>query len=119
MEIDAAFFQAALQALKEEVFSALHVAMPGIVLTYDADARTADVLPALLRKDSEGNEVAAPLLKAVPVFLCGRETEPVAGDRCLVIFLDFCVDGFMERGEACVPDSPRMHDLSDAVALVR
>ena len=119
MEIDAAFLQAALQALKEEIFSTLHVAMPGIVMAYDAAVRTADVLPALLRKDSEGNDVTAPLLKAVPVFLCGRETEPVAGDRCLVIFLDFCMDGFMDSGEACVPDSPRMHDLSDAVALVR
>lgn len=119
MEIDAAFLQAALQALKEEIFSTLHVAMPGIVMAYDAAARTANVLPALVRKDSEGNEVAAPLLKAVPVFLCGRETDPVAGDRCLLIFLDFCVDGFVQNGEACVPDSPRMHDLSDAVALVR
>ena len=119
MEIDAAFLQAALQALKEEIFASLHVAMPGIVMAYDATTRTADVQPALVRKDSEGNEVAAPLLRAVPIFLCGRETDPVAGDRCLVIFLDFCVDGFMERGEACVPDSPRMHDLSDAVALVR
>ena len=119
MKIDATFLQAALQALKEEIFSTLHVAMPGIVMAYDAATRTADVQPALVRKDSEGNDVTAPLLKTVPVFLCGRETEPVAGDRCLLIFLDFCVDGFMERGEACVPDSPRMHDLSDAVALLR
>ena len=119
MEIDAAFLQAALQALKEEIFSALHVAMPGIVMAYEAATRTADVLPALVRKDSEGNDVTAPLLRAVPVFLCGRETDPVAGDRCLLLFLDFCVDGFIQRGEACVPDSPRMHDLSDAVALVR
>ena len=119
MEIDATFLQAALQALKEEIFASLHVAMPGIVMAYDAAARTADVQPALVRKDSEGNDVTAPLLKAVPVFLCGREADPEAGTRCLLIILDFCVDGFMESGEACVPDSPRMHDLSDAVALVR
>lgn len=119
MEIDAAFLQAALQALKEEIFSTLHVAMPGIVMAYDAAARTADIQPALVKKDSEGNDVTAPLLKAVPVFLCGREADPEAGTRCLLIFLDFCVDGFIQNREACVPDSPRMHDLSDAVALVR
>ena len=119
MEIDAAFLQAALQALKEEIFSTLHVAMPGIVMAYDAATRTADVQPALMRRDSDGKGIAAPLLRAVPVFLCGRETDPVAGDRCLLIFLDFCVDGFIQNGEACVPDSPRMHDLSDAVAMVR
>ena len=41
MEITEAFLQDALQALKREILSSLHVAMPGIVESYDSSTHTA------------------------------------------------------------------------------
>ncbi len=119
MEITADFLESALQALKEEIFASLHVAMPGIIQAYDAEKRTAVVQPALRRKNDAGEIIMAPVLQDVPVFLSGTVTDVVAGDSCLLIFADFCIDGWFETGQPVVPLSPRSHDLSDAFALIR
>ena len=136
MEITAEFLESALQSLKREIFSTLHVAMPGILASYDPAARTASVQPALLRRpvsadsrmssaSSNGttDPISAPLLQDVPVFFCNASADPsaapAAGDSCLLIFADFCLDGFLGTGQPTLPPSPRSHDLSDAIALVR
>lgn len=123
MEVTPEFLESALQALKQEIFSTLHVAMPGILQSYNAEARTADIQPALLRKNAAGEEIAAPLLRDVPVFLCGAaaqsEAVPALGTPCLLIFLDFCIDTFLQTGQLALPPSPRTHDLSDAIAFIR
>ncbi len=118
MQITADFLESALQALKQEIFSTLHVAMPGIVQSYDAEKRTAVVQPALRRKNASGDTVIAPLLRDVPVFL-SPSAEVTPGVSCLLIFADFCIDGWSETGQPTLPSSPRSHDLSDAFALIR
>ena len=87
MEITADFLEGALQALKEEIFALLHVAMPGIVQAYDAERRTAVVQPAIRRKDADEKIITAPVLQDVPVIICGGDREIAAGDDCLLIFL--------------------------------
>ena len=119
MEITAEFLESALQALKEEIFASLHVAMPGIVQAYDAERRTAVVQPAIRRKSADGKIITAPVLQDVPVFVCGGEHAVASGDDCLLIFADFCIDGWFETGQPTIPASPRSHDLSDAFAIVR
>ena len=119
MEITAEFLESALQALKEEIFSSLHVAMPGIVQSYDPECGTAVVQPALKRKNAAGETVTAPLLRDVLVFRCSTSGTVASGTPCLLIFADFCIDGWFETGQPTVPPSPRSHDLSDAFALIR
>ena len=118
MEVNEAFLQKALAALREEIFSALHAAMPGTVLSYDAENAVASVQPALLRRTASGALLPAPVLSQVPVLLPSPEAVPAPGDPCLLIFADFCVDGWRDTGQAVLPPSPRKHDLSDAFALV-
>ena len=117
MEITADFLESALQSLKEEIFSSLHVAMPGNIQSYDAEKRTAVVQPALRRKNTSGETVTAPLLRDVPVFLA-PSAGVVPGAPCLLIFADFCIDGWYDSARPSIPPSPRAHDLSDAFALV-
>lgn len=117
------FLHAALEALKEEILSSLHCALPGTVQSFDPAAQTVSVLPALRRRDASGVLLPAPLLRDVPVFYPGTRqagmTWPVsAGDECLVIFSDACMDGWFDTAQATLPPSPRKHDLSDAFALV-
>ena len=123
MEVTPEFLESALPALKQEIFSTLHVAMPGILQSYNAEARTADIQPALLRKNAAGEEIPAPLLRDVPVFLCGVAAQsaaaPAPGTPCILLFLDFCIDTFLETSQPALPLSPRAHDLSDAIALIR
>lgn len=118
MQITESFLQSALDSLRREIFSTLHAAMPGILVSYDADTATASVQPALRRKTPSGRILTAPLLQDVPVFLPSADFTPAPGDLCFLIFSDFCIDGWYDTSQPVLPPSPRMHDLSDAVALV-
>ena len=105
--------QEELRALKRDIFESLHCALPGTVVSFDAETQTAVIRPAV--KTSSG--VAFPLLRDVPVFMpVPFEVNP--GDACLVIFADRDIDAWFETGEAEVPPSGRMHSLSDGFAFV-
>lgn len=106
-----------------------HVAMPGIVETFDAVAQTASVQPAINRvfKIKEGTEIklvpsALPLLIHVPViFPRGggfSMTFPVAnGDECLLVICDRAISNWHTEGGIKDPSSKRFNALSDAVAI--
>ncbi len=112
------FLQQALDTLRREIFSTLHVAMPGTVIAYDASDGTVSVRPALRRCSSSGQILTAPILSRVPVLLPSPDITPAPGDPCLLLFCDFCLDGFLDTGQPVLPPSPRSIDLSDAFALV-
>ena len=99
MQITESVLQKTLESFRQEIFSSLHVAMPGIILSYDPSASTAEVRPALRRKTSSGDLVTAPVLSGVPVFLPSADFAPAAGDHCLLIFCDFCIDGWFDTGQ--------------------
>ena len=101
-----------LQALKRDILSSLHCALPGRVVSFDAESQTAVIQPAVSR-----NNVQMALLRDVPVFM-PVSFEVNEGDACLVIFADCDIDAWFETGEAEVPASGRMHSLSDGFAFV-
>ena len=133
-----------IRALKQDVLASMHCALPGTVVSFDAETQTAVIQPAVCRSrrnvgDSllvprAWNEttflrlnpppaaacetpLVPPLLRDVPVFM--PVSFPVnPGDACLVIFADCDIDAWFESGEAEVPGSPRMHSLSDGFAFV-
>jgi len=105
-----------LQALKQNILSSLHCALPGTVVSFDSESQTAVIHPAVKRL-AEQRDVPLPLLRDVPVFMpVSFEINP--GDACLVIFADCDIDAWFESGEAEVPESGRMHSLSDGFAFV-
>ena len=106
--------QEELAAIKDEIFSSLHVALPGIVESFDAATQTASVRPAL-----KHSSAVLPLIRDVPVYFPGGTasgiTWPVtSGDECLLVFADFDIDRWFENGEVREAASDRMHDLPDA-----
>lgn len=104
---------AEVKAIKKEISSSLHCALPGIVESFDADEVTAVIRPAV--KTNTGIEM--PLLQDVPVFMpVSFEVNP--GDACLIVFADCDTDSWFETGEAEVPASERQHSLSDAFAFI-
>ena len=124
-----------LQALKRDIFASLHCALPGTVVSFDTEAQTAVIRPAICRAGNGGDshsgsgrtrnrrnsplvpDVVPPLLRDVPVFMpVSFEVNP--GDACLVIFADCDIDNWFETGEAEAPASGRMHSLSDGFAFV-
>jgi len=111
------------RALKQDILSSLHCALPGIVESFDPANQTVSVRPVIRSKRKDGSDVPMPLIRDVPVFFPGsREsalTFPIyPGDECLLIFADACIDGWFSTGTATQPPSGREHDWSDAFAFV-
>ncbi|UBM93033.1 translation initiation factor IF-2 [Klebsiella pneumoniae] len=113
--------------LAQAIMSAMRVSMPGIIQSFDPDAVTAVVQPAIkgLEQEESGAEVSVnlPLLVDVPVIFprgggCTLTFPVSAGDECLVIFADRCIDFWWQSGGIQEPVDGRMHDLSDAFCIV-
>jgi len=117
LEVTESFLHHALESLRREIFSTMRVAMPGNIVSYDESAGLASVQPALRRKSQSGQILTAPLLSGVPVFRPSAEHTVSPGDPCILLFMDFCMDGWLETGQPVLPPSPRQHDLSDAIAI--
>ena len=100
------------EALKQEIFSSLHCALPGRVVSFDAERQTASIQPVV-----KMGSLTFPVLSDVPVFMpVTFEVNP--GDACLVIFADIDMDAWFESGEPQEPKSARKHALSDGFAFV-
>ena len=116
-----------INASSDDSSSQLRVAMPGIIQSFDAVAVTCVVQPAIKGSisDSDGNitSVDLPLLMDVPVqFPRGGGvtlTFPIsAGDECMVIYADRCIDFWWQNGGVQEPVDDRQHHSSDAFAIV-
>lgn len=114
-------------AIQQAISAGIRVAMPGIVVSFDADAVTAVIQPAIkgYEPDANGNQISIsmPQLVDVPVaFPRGGGvtlTFPVKpGDECELIFNDRCIDFWWQNGGEQEPVHPRQHHIGDAVALL-
>ncbi|MFA7867635.1 Gp138 family membrane-puncturing spike protein [Escherichia coli] len=112
---------------RETTKNQIRVALPGIVQSFDPDAVTAVVQPSIrsVETDNDGNRVTKnyPLLVDVPVVFprgggCTLTFPVKAGDECLVVFADRCIDFWWQSGGIQEPVDERMHDLSDAFCIV-
>lgn len=102
------------------------VCMPGIIQSFDAAAQTVTVQPALREKmlaDGDESWIDIPLLVDVPIVVPRAGgyalTLPIqAGDECLVVFGDMCMDGWWQSGGVQNQVECRRHDLSDGFAVI-
>jgi hypothetical protein len=118
--------QEALRLALEGHQAQVWTALPGIIESFDADAVTCIVQPAIKAEvrapDGSTQWTALPLLLDCPVVFprgggCTL-TFPVAqGDECLVVFSSRCIDAWYSAGGVQVQSEFRMHDLSDGFAL--
>jgi hypothetical protein len=114
------------RAALDNVFARLRVALPGIIHSFDPQAQTAVIQPAIrerIKLNAVEQDLDLPLLPDVPVvfpraggFCLTMPVKP--GDECLVIFADLCIDGWWTAGGVQSMAEKRRHDLSDAFALL-
>lgn len=105
----------------------VNVALPGRVEKWDPATQKADVKPLIqsVEIDRDGNDVVdvLPVIPDVPVMFPRANSFfmsfPVkVGDHVLLIFNSRSIDIWSQgNGPDTNPVDPRMHDLSDAVAL--
>lgn len=105
----------------------LRVAVPGIIHNFDPVTQTATVQAAIREKiinpDLTQQWVELPLLLDVPIVVPRAGgyalTLPIsAGDECLVVFGDMCIDAWFSNGGVQNQIEKRRHDLSDAFAII-
>lgn len=106
----------------ESILANTRVAVPGIVVSFNTQNQTAVIQPAI-KESIKGESVQLPQLLDVPVQFPHAGgyclTLPVkAGDECLVIFADMCIDGWWQSGGVQSQTEKRRHDLSDAIAIM-
>ncbi len=111
-----------LRTLQSSVSSQLRVSMPGIVQSFDADSVTCDIQIGI-KGESGGESTNLSVLTNVPVvFQRGggvTMTFPIkAGDECLLVFGDRCIDFWLQSGDIQETVDEREHDLSDAFAII-
>ncbi|MNB62550.1 hypothetical protein D3C81_47650 [compost metagenome] len=114
--------QQTAQAIADSVSNQIRVAMPGIIQSFDPETVTCTVELALLGAVGDETVELKPLVDVPVIFPRGGGctlTFPVkAGDECLLIFADRCIDFWWQSGGAQKTVDPRQHDLSDAFAIV-
>lgn len=106
----------------------LRVAMPGIIQSFDPVKQTVVVQPAITEQmldpiTGAPKPVTLPLISDVPIIIPRAGgftlTVPVtAGDECLLIFADACIDAWWQSGGTQNQIDKRRHDLSDAFAIL-
>jgi len=121
-----------LPATLDEAARAIKVSLNcvqiGIIESFDSARQVATVQIAMnqLREiKPDGTKVIEqyPLIKECPVHtMFGGDSfinMPVrAGDNCLVFFNDRSIDQWLNKGGTQLPDTSRVHDISDAICLV-
>lgn len=114
------------KALMQNILTAIKVSMPGQIVSFNAASQTATVKPMISDTVIIGGEkkaVPLPIIPDVPVsFPRGGDyavTLPIrAGDACILVFSDSCIDGFCQSGTDSPQAEVRHHDISDAMAIV-
>jgi hypothetical protein len=106
----------------------LRVAIPGIIQSFDPVKQTVVVQPAITEQmvdpiTGAPKPVTLPLISDVPIIIPRAGgftlTVPVtAGDECLVVFADMCIDAWFQSGGTQNQIDKRRHDLSDAFAIL-
>lgn len=90
-----------MQAIQDAISAGIRVALPGTVISFDAEAVTATIQPAIkgYEPDSTGKNVSVsmPVLVDVPVAFprgggCTLTFPIKPGDECELIFNDRCID---------------------------
>jgi hypothetical protein len=115
-----------LHKLRSGLLSDLRVAAPGIIKSFDVAKQTVTVQVAIRERvnlDGERSWKDIPLLVDVPVCMPRAGgyvlALPVqAGDECLVVFGDNCMDAWWQSGGIQNQIDMRRHDLSDGYALL-
>lgn len=111
-----------LMALSEDnIMSRLNCHNVGKILEFDPITQTCTVEIMQIKQFNQNYYIPAPLTK-IPLVIYGAGNAHITlpdptGSICLLLFLDRNIDSFLETGEQYEPETGRMHDFSDCIAL--
>jgi phage gp45-like len=112
-----------LKKLTSHVSNGIRVCMPATIETYDFLTQQASVKIDMQELYEDGETIDYPVVSGVPVVFMASGgasiTMPVnRGDYCMLIYADRDMSNWLLGGTGQKPDSMRMHNLSDAIAIM-
>lgn len=114
-------FNDVMEIAQDAIMSRLNCHNIGRILEFDKLTQTCTVELMQLKQFNQYTITPAPITQ-VPLIILGAGGAHITmpnpvGTICLLLFLDRNMDNFLETGEQYVPDTTRMHDFTDCVAL--
>ena len=111
-----------LELFKGNLMMQLNCHQVGEIVSFDPSTQTAEVQIKMMKTQNGELKDYAILLDCPCIVLSGgkgRLTFPISpGDSCLVLFNDRDIDNWFASGQKMQPRTERMHNYSDAIALV-
>ena len=106
---------------QEAIMSRLNCHNIGRILEFDVATQTCTVELMQLKKFNSRIYAPAPITQ-VPLIIYGAGNGHITlpnpeGSICLLFFNDRNMDNFMLTGEQYLPDTTRMHDFTDCIAI--
>ena len=114
-------FNGVMALAQNAVMSRLNCHNIGKILEFDPATQRCTVQLMQVKLFNEQNITPVPITD-IPLIILGAGNahitmpDPV-GTICLLLFMDRNIDAFLETGELYAPDTTRMHDFTDCVAL--
>jgi len=112
-----------LSLVKRETMLEINCVHVGKIKSYTSATNTATVTINVIRNLKNGTTLEYPELEDCPVFMLYGGTASItmpiqAGDDCLILFNDRCLDDWALSGDIVAPTDTRIHSLSDGIVLV-
>lgn len=114
-------FNDVMAIAQEAIMSRLNCHNIGRIIEFDSSTQTCTVELMQIKQFNDQAFIPAPITQ-VPLIIYGSDNSYITlpnpvGSVCLLLFLDRNIDNFLETGEQYMPETSRMHDFTDAVAL--
>lgn len=107
--------------LQEVIMSRLNCHNVGKIIDFDSSTQTCTVQILQIKQHGENDYIPAPITQVPLIVYAGGNgfitlPNPV-GSYCLLFFMDRDIDSFILTGEMYVPETGRMHDFTDCIAI--
>lgn len=114
-------FNDLMRMAQNAIFSRLNCHSIGKITEFNKSNQTCTIQLMQLKEFNNNYYTPAPLTE-VPLIIYGQGSGYVTlpdptGSICLVLFFDRNISSFMQTGEMYTPNTTRMHDFSDCIAL--
>lgn len=117
-EVDTNYIQ---ELSQDTIMARLNCHNIGRILEFDKETQTCSIELMQIKQFGDRLLTPAPITN-VPLIILGSDTAHITfpdptGTICLLLFMDRNIDTFLETGEQYVPETGRMHDFTDCIAL--
>ena len=117
-EVDTNYIQ---ELSQDTIMARLNCHNIGRILEFDKETQTCSIELMQIKQFGERLLTPAPITD-VPLIVLGTDSAHITmpnptGTICLLLFMDRNIDTFLETGEQYVPETGRMHDFTDCIAL--